>query len=250
MRTCVSKEWYHIVDTSDSLDECLENFALYSSNEELYLRKTMESMRAYQRSRSYNYDKKMLNFFEKCIVKITLLNSAYLLDFSTAQQLVSKLSDITLRKQFTDELIELRDSSSDTHTVINYLSTMKQIIHKARIAIDNSLDVGEIDQTSMGDYGTYYQKGGPHASTYTVQAKNRGQGGYRGNRFQKRGYHNQYRGNKRWYDYNNEEQPINMDSRGDLRWDHKGNPIDLTNSQDTDQASAWYTSGFGDNGRG
>ena len=153
---------------------------MYSSNEELYLRKTMESMRAYQKSRSYNYDKKMLNFFEKSIVKITVLNSAYLLDFSTAQQLVSKLSDITLRKQFTDELIELRDSTNDTHTVNNYLTTMKQIIHKARIAIDNNLDVNEIDQTSTGDYGNYYQLGGPHASAYALQANNRGRGGYRG----------------------------------------------------------------------
>ena len=117
MRTCVSKEWYHVVDTSNSLDECLENFALYSSNEELYLRKSMEAMRSHPKSRSYNIDKIMLNFFEKSIVRITQLNSAYILDFTTAQQLVNKLSDITLRSQFTNELIELRDSISDTHTV-------------------------------------------------------------------------------------------------------------------------------------
>ena len=187
LRMYMSKEWVHIVDTSNSLDDCLETFALYSSNEDLYLRKIMEAMRAHPMSRSYTFDKTMLNFFEKSIVNISRLNSAYLLDFATAQQLVNKLSDITLRRQFTNELTELRDITSDTHMTNNYLSTMKQIIHKARIAIDNNLDINEINQVSMRD-----TKGnGTNASAYTVQTNTHEQGRNKGNRFQKSEYYNQ-----------------------------------------------------------
>ena len=253
LRTCVSKEWVHIVDTSDNLDECLKTFALYSSNKELYLRTTMEAMRVHPKSRPYIYDKTMLNFFEKSIVKISRLNSAYLLDFATAQQLVNKLSDITLRRQFTNELTELRDSTSDTHTVNNYLSTKKQIIHKARIAIDNNLDVDEIDQTSTRDSG----RGIFSASTYTVQTNNREQRGYKGSRFQKGENQQHYRDNKRSYDHINNNRPTNMDSRGDLRYDWKGNPIDITdnqrkrrnfeNAKGQSHASALYTQGSRDN---
>ena len=97
LRKCVPLEYYHVVDECKTLNEILENFASYTANEEMYLRKTMESLRTYPGSRSYAYDKTMLNFFEKEIKKIISLNSTYLLDFSTAQQLVNKLSDITMR---------------------------------------------------------------------------------------------------------------------------------------------------------
>ena len=107
LRTCVPSEWYHVVDECETLDEILTNFASYSSNEEMFLRKTLESLKIYPRSRLYAYDQTMLNFFEKGIKKMIMLNSAYLLDFSTAQQLVSKLSDITMRTKRTDELLEI-----------------------------------------------------------------------------------------------------------------------------------------------
>ena len=181
LRTCVSMEWVHIVDTSESLEGCLETFALYSSNEELYLRRTMEELRAYPASQTYKTDKIMLNFFEKGLAKITRLNSTYLLDFATAQQLVDKLSDITLRRQYTNELTELRDMSSDTHTTNNYIATMKQIIHKARIAIDNNIDVGEINQASTN----MASNGSTRVSAYAVQTEDRKQDKAKGNNFQK-----------------------------------------------------------------
>ena len=99
-------------------------------------------------------------------MKMSRLNSAYLLDFATAQQLVCKLSDITLRRQFTNELIKLRDDTADTHTTNNYLVTMRQIIHKARIAIDNNLDVNEINRASIG----MARNNDVYASAYPVQA--------------------------------------------------------------------------------
>ena len=97
----------------------------------------------------------MLNIFEKEIKKIISLNSAYLLDFSTAQQLVNKLSDIMMRTKHTDELIELRDTSKDTHQSNNYLATMKQIILKCKIEIDNKMDMEELNQKSIGGGGFY-----------------------------------------------------------------------------------------------
>ena len=71
LRRCVSKEWVHIVDMSNSLEECLETFALYSSNEELYLRRILEEMRSHEMSRNYKSDKRMLTFFKKRIMKMS-----------------------------------------------------------------------------------------------------------------------------------------------------------------------------------
>ena len=109
---------------------------MYSSNEEIYLRRLIEEIRSHPPARTYKHDKQMLTLFEKNIVEISRLNSAYLIDYATAQQLASKLSDGTLRRQYMDELATLRDDSSDIHATNNYLTTMKQIIHKARTAIN------------------------------------------------------------------------------------------------------------------
>ena len=225
LRRCVSKEWVHIVDMSNSLEECLETLALYSSNEELYLRRILEEMRSHEMSRNYKSDKRMLTFFEKSIMKMSRLNSAYLLDFATAQQLVCKLSDITLRRQFINELIKLRDDTADTHTTNNYLVTMRQIIHKARIAINNNLDVNEINKASIG----MARNNDVHASAYPVQTNKPEQEETRGNNFRKNGFNNQSRGIKRQYQGDNE--PTNMDSRGALRYDWKGNLIDISQQE-------------------
>merc|ERR1712080_188779 len=148
LRTCVSEKWTFIVDTHDTLKECLETFALYSANEDLYLRRILDELRGYTPSRSYKYDKIMLSFFESCLVKITRLNSSFLLDFATAQQLVAKLSDNTLRRQYKNELDEVRDINSDSRTTRNHMKTMKQMIHKIRIAIDSDIDINEINFAS------------------------------------------------------------------------------------------------------
>ena len=207
LRHCVSKDWVYIVDMSDSLESCLQTFALYSSNEELYLRRILEEMRSYDMSKIYKGDKTMLTFFEKSIMKISRLNSAYLLDFATAQQLVCKLSDVTLRRRFTEELVELRDVTSDTHTTNNYLVTMKQIIHKARISIDNNLDINEINRVSIGNA----RNNSACASAYPVHTNNTET--IQGNSSQTNGDNNQPRGVKR--------QAENQD-------DWRGNPVDFS----------------------
>merc|ERR1712082_52775 len=54
LRRCVSREWVHLIDTSDSFEECLSAFALHSSDEELYLRRLIEEMRSHPPARTYN----------------------------------------------------------------------------------------------------------------------------------------------------------------------------------------------------
>ena len=153
------------------------------------------------------------------------LNSEYLLDFATAQQLVYKLSDNTLRRQYINELIKLRDDSADTHATNNYLVSMKQIIHKARIAIDNNLDINEINKASSG----FNRHNDAYASAYPIQTISPEQETNPENNFRKNRPKDQFRGTKRRYQEINE--PINMDARGDLRYDWKGNPIDLSHQE-------------------
>ena len=246
LRRCVSQEWVHLVDTSDSFEECLSKFALHSSNEELYLRRLVEEIRSHPPARTYKQDKQMLSLFEKNIVKITRLNSAYLIDFATAQQLASKLSDNTLKRQYINELTQLRDESSDIHATNNYLVTIQQIINKARIAIDNNLDIEAINRANS----KYAQYNHISASSYQVQA-NTEQKQTPDNTFRRNNGNNQFRGNKR--QYNEFREPVNMDARGDLRYNIKGRPIDLTkqepkrtrydNYRTSYKASAYYSEG-------
>ena len=231
LRTCVSKKWVHIIDTNDTLEEVLETFALYSANEDLFLRRIMDEMRGYVPSRTYKQDKVMLTFFETSLVKVTRLNSSFLLDFSTAQQLVAKLSDNTLRRQYKNELDQLRDRTSDTHTTRNYMATMRQMIHRIRISIDSDIDINEINQASRVKAQTQ------EASTYAVSTTDQENDKPKRNKFQKNN-------NKNKRSYNNE--PINMDSRGDLRYDWKGNPIDMSHQQPKRkrfEASTYFTTG-------
>ena len=138
--------------------------------------------------------------------QVTRLNSAFLLDIATAQQLVAKLSDNTLRRQYKNELNELRDKTSDTHTTRNYMVTMRQMIHKARIAIDSDIDIQEINQASRTKVSNL------EASTYTVNTKDQETDKPRGNNFQRNQFNNRY--NKRTYNCQDKNEPIKMDSRG------------------------------------
>ena len=142
-------------------------------------------------------------------MKISRLNSAYLIDFATAQQLASKLSDNTLKRQYINELTQLRDDTSDIHATNNYLITIKQIINKARIAIDNNLDIEAINRANSG----FVPYNNISASVYQVQA-NTEQKQTPDNTFRRYNGNNQFRGNKR--QYHEFREPINMDARGDL----------------------------------
>ena len=99
---------------------------------------------------------------------------------------------------------------------------MKQIIHKARIAIDNNLDIEAINRASSG----FITHNNVSASAYPVQTINPTQRQNQENNFRRYKPNNQFRGIKR--QYQEIEEPVNMDARGDLRYDVRGNPIDLT----------------------
>merc|ERR1712080_467606 len=148
-------------------------------------------------------------------IKITRLNSSYSLDFSTAQQMVSKLSNVALRREYKKDLDSVRDTSDDTHTTRNYMITMKQMIHKIRIAIDSDIDIEEINIASKATVekseataytvNTTVQNTQPQNFPYSNRGRAKGRN--RGNfgRFNNRNFKNQ-----------NSSNPKNMDSRGDL----------------------------------
>ena len=112
-----------------------------ASSKDLLLRKMLEKMKSYTYCKNYTHDKKMINFFEKSLVRMLQLNSAFHLDFTSAKQLVSKLSSITMRDKYMDALDDLRYNNKDTHGVNNYVKTLQEIMGMARVAVDDKLDV-------------------------------------------------------------------------------------------------------------
>merc|ERR1712237_298382 len=122
----------------------------------------------------------------------------------TAQQLCNKLSTITMRTDYIKMLRELKFDTSDNHRINNYLYTMRQIIIKAKVEIENMMDIDQDDSNCDGQ--------GNYASVYSTQFhgnndanKGKGRGGIHGDR--------------------TDGRPINQDERGDLLFDYDGNPI-------------------------
>ena len=121
----------------------------------------VEAMKSYKKCTTYKEDKMMLAFFEKGLSDITKLNSAYILSFLTAQQLCNKLSTITMRTDYIKMLRELKFDTSDNHRINNYLYTMRQIIIKAKVEIENMMDIDQDDSNCDGQ--------GNYASVYSTQ---------------------------------------------------------------------------------
>ena len=224
---------------------------MYCSNEDMYLSKSLDAIKKHPKSNSLKDDKILLDFYDITISNVTKVNSAYPLDFATAQLMVNKLSDITLRTKYIDSLVQLRDKTGDSHKVNNYLATVEQIIVKCKIEINNLLDIEEMERDNIGEYPD-------QAAVYPVQTQDRRRG-YRGHFGQRHGeynnnrgnrgnYYNQYKGNPRGH-YNQHRgnigksnDPVNMDNRENLIFNFDGTPADL--SMETDSASAYHTSGF------
>ena len=162
LRSCVPEGWLHIIDQCDTLQQTFQTLSLYTANEELYIRKILDAVRGRDRATSYKEDKILLTFFEASLIKVTKLNSAYCLDFSSAHQMISKLSNVALRREYKKELDTVRNASDDTHTTRNYMITMKQMIHNIRIAIDSDIDIEEINIASKATVE------GVEATAYTV----------------------------------------------------------------------------------
>ena len=212
MLSCVPIDRKHLISDCSTLDEILQELALHTTDSTTYLLNTVEAMKAYKKCTTYKEDKIMLAFFEESLSDITKLNSAYVLDYLTAQQLCNKLSTITMRTDYIKLLRELKFDTSDNHRINNYLSTMGQIVIKGKVEIENMMDVDQGD--------SYDGRQGDNASVYSTQVHGNNDG-YRGKG--RGGFHN-YRTNGR---------PINQDERGDLIFDYDGNPIDVSKQAHT-----------------
>merc|ERR1712121_384775 len=107
--------------------------APHATDEKTYLLQMVHQLKSHKRSQNYHEDKKLLEFFHKALANITKLNSAYILDYFTAQVMKNKLSSDSLRNKYLGELKVLMIENKDAHGVDNYLITMQQVIVKAKI---------------------------------------------------------------------------------------------------------------------
>merc|ERR1712240_894404 len=223
----------------------LDKLSYYTSDEEMYLLKTINEIKSHDKALTYKEDKTLLDFFDKSLSNITKLNSAFVLDYLTAQIMCNKLSHDSMRSKYIDMLATLRNKTGDNHKVNNYLSTMQQIIVKCKVEIENMVDVNEGDKARNKDTD--------NASVYSAQTHGRGYGS--------RGRYNSYRGNQGshynqhiggYQSYKNNGKPINLDDRGNYLWEFDGNPIDA--SKEHDAAFALHSSSMesnrGDRGKG
>merc|ERR1712240_785029 len=122
--------------------------SLHTTDAETFLLRTINDIKAYRKPATYREDKIMLDFFDKALSNITKLNSAYVLDYLTAQVMCNKLSTITMRTDYIKLLREFKFDTSDNHRINNYLSTMRQIIIKCKVEIENMMDVDKGDSYS------------------------------------------------------------------------------------------------------
>ena len=226
MLQCVPDDRRYIISDCTSLDEMLDKLSYYTSDEEMYLLKTINEIKSHDKALTYREDKTLLDFFDKSLSNITKLNSAFVLDYLTAQIMCNKLSHDSMRSKYIDMLMALRNETEDNHKVNNYLFTMKQIIIKCKVEIENMVDVNQGDKARNKDID--------QASVYSAQTYERGYGSrgrynsYRGNQ---EGYGNKHRGG--YQSYKGNGKPINLDDRGNYLWDFDGNPIDASKEHDT-----------------
>ena len=212
MLSCVPINKKHLISDCSTLDEVLKELAMHTTESTTYLLNTVEAMKAYRKCTTYKEDRIMLDFFEESLSNITKLNSAYVLDYLTAQVMCNKLSTITMRTKYIDMLSELKFDTADNHRLNNYLSTMRQVIIKCKVEIKNMIDVDQGDSSNGKQID--------NASVYSTQVHGNNDG-YRGKG--RGGFHN----------YKTNGRPINQDERGDLLFDYDGNPIDASKQFDT-----------------
>merc|ERR1712163_65150 len=92
MLECVPDDRRYIISDCDSLKEMLDKLSTYTSDEGTYLLKIVNQLKNHSKSQTYHGDKRLLEFFDKKLAEITKLNSAYILDYFTAQIMINKLS--------------------------------------------------------------------------------------------------------------------------------------------------------------
>ena len=124
MLSCVPINKKYIINDCSSLTEILNKLSLHTTDAETFLLRTINDIKAYRKPATYREDRTMLDFFDEALSNITKLNSAFVLDYLTAQIMCNKLSTITMRTKYIDMLTELKFRTDDNHKVNNYLSTM------------------------------------------------------------------------------------------------------------------------------
>merc|ERR1712240_695183 len=203
MLQCVPDDRRYIISDCNSLKEMLTKLSYYTSDERKYLLKTIQEIKSCSKSQTYNEDKRLLEFFDKALANITKLNSAFVLDYLTAQVMINKLCSDSMRTKYLDKLKDLMIDTNDTHKVNNYLVTMQQIIVKAKVEIEMIVDVNQGDLSeNVGQAAVYstqvYGRGNDCRGRYNNHRGNRG------NYYNKRGGH---QSNKEHGD------PINLDKK-------------------------------------
>merc|ERR1712082_153786 len=151
MLQCVPGDRKYIISDCTSLEEMLDTLSTYTSDEGTYLLKTIQEIKSRKKALTYNEDKRLLEFFDKALTNITKLNSAFVLDYLTAQVMCNKLSHDSMRTKYLDMFTALMIETNDTHKVNNYLFTMKQIIVKAKVEIEMMVDVNQGDLSESKD---------------------------------------------------------------------------------------------------
>merc|ERR1712243_66436 len=218
MLQCVPHDRKYIINDCNSLEDMLRKLSTYTSDEGTYLLKIVHQIKSRSKSQTYHEDKRLLEFFDKALANITKLNSAFILDYLTAQVMINKLSSDSMRRKYMGKLKDLMIDTNDAHKVNNYLVTMQQIIVKAKVEIDMIVDVNQGDLSENAR----------QAAVYSTQVYGRGNDfrgrynnhrGNRGNYYNKRGGH---QSNKEHGD------PINLDEKGNFLWDSEGNPLDAS----------------------
>ena len=135
LKDCMVEKWHHVMDTSKTLAQCLEKFGTYAASEDLLLRKMLEKMKSWPYCRTYTHDMKMIDFCKTSLVRMLKLNAAFHLDHTSAKQIISKLSAITMREKFISVLNDLRYREKDTHGVDNYVRTLQEVLAIARVDV-------------------------------------------------------------------------------------------------------------------
>merc|ERR1712240_541794 len=113
MLQCVPYDRKYIISDCNSLEEMLTKLSYYTSDERTYLLKTIQEIKNRSKSQTYNEDKRLLEFFDKTLANITKLNSAFVLDYFTAQVMVNKLSSDSMRAKYLGELEDLMIDTND-----------------------------------------------------------------------------------------------------------------------------------------
>ena len=193
MLECVPDDRRYIISDCNSLKEMLDKLSTYTSDEGTYLLKIIQEIKSRSKSQTYNEDKRLLEFFDKALVNITKLNSAFTLDYLTAQVMVNKLSSDSMRTKYLDKLKDLMINTNDTHKVNNYLITMQQIIIKVRGEINMIVDVNQGDLSEKVEetpvYNTQvYERGDDSRRSFNDYRSDQGSGIQRGIRGSNQGH--------------------------------------------------------------